>query len=135
VKDLVVAAHTSALDDWDYDEGGKLVAPGGRKVAEWLARELVDPAQQAPDVFNHEDYGWDFQFDRGAFRVSCLIAMGDKEGSLYFWAKCRRKGWRGLIGKNLQVRDEILGTVRALLINDERFSGVRISQPWVKGTT
>jgi hypothetical protein len=46
--------------EWEYDDHGDPVTPGGRWLAEAIAASLTTGPGTTSEVHQHEDYGWAF---------------------------------------------------------------------------
>jgi len=125
VKRLVVSAQTEALDDWEHDEAGDLIAPGGKSVAQWLAQEL----DAHGEVKQHSHYGWQFEASHLDETIWCMIALGAGENEAYFWAERRANLVQRLIGRAGAAHEPTLDRIAALLTEDVRFDDVKIVPP------
>src|SRR5262245_55677968 len=46
--------------EWEYDERGDPITPGGRTLTEQIAASLAAAGCRTSEVEQHEDFGWGF---------------------------------------------------------------------------
>jgi hypothetical protein len=59
--------------EWEYDEHGDPVRPGGRSLAEAIASRLAAGGASASAVEQHEDYGWAFSVTNAGDRFQHVL--------------------------------------------------------------
>ena len=76
--------YAGALD-WEYDETGEPVTPGGRALTERIAASLTFETVRSAAVEQHEYYGWGFTSELG--RDSFYNVLNAVDPDVFFTVK------------------------------------------------
>jgi hypothetical protein len=71
------ATFKSTFPDDQREEDGRIVAPGGRNVMEYLREQLIVRGFNVAKAENHEDFGWAFAISLEDCSVWCLLQFAE----------------------------------------------------------
>ena len=65
--------------EWEYDDRGDPVTPGGKELTEQIAAALAGRGCRTSEVEQHEDYGWSFVAQVGSDTFHQVVNPVDRD--------------------------------------------------------
>lgn len=128
-REVVIASETRALDDWQFDAAGNVLASGGEEVADWLAGRVRRLSNEASPCENHEDFGWEFSAHRQRNAVWLLVAMGPDEGTMQLRIRDTASMLARFARNHGPEFERVAESLRSVLAEDARFTNDCLEQP------
>jgi len=124
MNELNVEFHAEVPDDAVWNDGGDLVVPPGKVIAEYVSNALVAEGMRCTKVLQRDYYGWEFHIElAGADVIAVLQGLDERVIVL----RCESSIlWPSDSKSRVSALSATAESIKRALVADSRFTNVRI---------